>query len=350
MTDRAYAVGPNGFGVYDFGWEAGQPQFRAAEGEEASQILAPGFVDIHIHGAFGVDFMDADAGQTLAMLDRLASLGYEGVLLTTISASLDDVVRALEALPEHPILMGFHLEGPFLSPRFPGAQPPDALIEPAAFSEEWESVWGHPSLRMVTLAPELPGAERLVRHLTAKGVVTSMGHTDATFVEATAGVDWGIHQATHTFNAMRGFHHREPGAVGCVLTDDRLTAELIYDRVHVDRAAADVLLRCKGLEKVVAVSDASKGAGLPEGTTLKMWGLEAVVGQGDVRLSDGTLAGSAITLANAFENLVQDFSIEAAIRSCSLNPRRALRMSGLPKTWLVADLDGRIKHVRRDLK
>lgn len=348
MSDRAYAVGGNGYGVYDFEFAEGQPRLTPSASAEATQILLPGFVDIHIHGAFGVDFMDADATRTVGMLDSLAAIGYEGVLLTTISASLPDVLAAIGALPSHPLVHGFHLEGPFLSSKFPGAQPKSALADPLL--AEWAPVWSHPSLRVVTLAPERPGAESLIRHLAQRGVIVSMGHTDATFAQARAGVDWGASHATHTYNAMRGLHHREPGALGCALTDDRVTAELIYDRVHVDTAAADVLYRCKGMERVIAVSDASKGAGLPQGTALRMWGLDAVVGSGDVRLADGTLAGSAITLADAFKNLVRDFSIEAAIRSCSLNPRRALGLPESPSTWILTDLEGRIKEVKREWK
>lgn len=348
MSDRALAVGPQGYGVYDFEFVDGQPRLTPSAVAEASQILLPGFVDIHIHGAFGVDFMEADASRTVAMLDSLASLGYEGVLLTTISASLPGVMAAFDAAPTHPLVLGFHLEGPFLSPKYPGAQPKSALTDPLLV--EWEPVWSHPRLRIVTLAPERPVAEALIRHLSERGVIVSMGHTDATFADALAGVEWGVSHATHTFNAMRGLHHREPGALGCALIDDRVAAELIYDHIHVDKAAADVLYRCKGMDRVIAVSDASKAAGLPEGTAIRMWGLDAVVGNGDVRLADGTLAGSAITLADAFVNLVRDFSIEAAIRSCSLNPRRALKMREAPSTWILADREGRIKEVKRKWK
>ena len=166
-----------------------------------------------------------------------------------------------------------------------------------------------PRLRVVTLASEISeGLDLAIRDLDRSGTIVSLGHTDATYAQVREAVAAGARHTTHTYNAMRPLHHREPGTVGAALTLPELTCELIYDRVHVARPAAEVLLRCKGPDGVVAVSDGTMAAGLPPGTEIRMWGLDCVVGEGDVRLRDGTLAGSAITLLDAFRNLARGIS------------------------------------------
>jgi N-acetylglucosamine-6-phosphate deacetylase len=175
-------------------------------------------------------------------------------------------------------------------------------------------------------------------------VIASLGHTDATYEQAQAAVKAGARHTTHTYNAMRPLHHREPGTVGAAMTNGELTCELIYDRIHVSRPAADVLLRCKGMDNVIAVSDATKAAGMEPGSEFSMWGLDCVVGDKQVRLKNGTLAGSGITLYDAFCNLARDFGIEAAIRLCCVNPRRALQ-TGNPRVWIIMDPELRIQQI-----
>lgn len=325
-----------------------QPGFGpvSAPGEQTEGWLVPGFVDLHIHGAFGVDFMTATPNEMVYLCRRLAEEGYEAWLPTTITASLADVLQALAHLPRHPMVPGFHLEGPFISPEYPGAQPPEAILNPDQAGEGWEEVWEHPLLRLVTLAPERPGGLDLIRRLTARGVRASMGHTAATFAEAAEGVEAGVCHATHTYNAMKGLHHREAGALGCALSDDRILAELIYDRVHVSPPAASVLLKAKGLKGVVAVSDSTMASGMPPGTEFEVWGHKMITAEGEVRLkSNGALAGSAITLRQAFRNLGEDLGIEAAVMACSVNPRRALGMASPPKVWLWIDPEFRVAGV-----
>jgi N-acetylglucosamine-6-phosphate deacetylase len=256
------------------------------------------------------------------------------------------VARALTELPEHPMVAGFHLEGPFISPKYPGAQPPSAIVDPPVGATTWDPILDDPRLRLVTLAPERPNAVDLTARLAAKGVRVSMGHTAATYAEAMEGHRAGVVHATHTYNAMRGLHHREPGALGFVLDTDGVDAELIYDRKHVAREAASVLLRCKGADRVIAVSDSTLASGTAPGRRVQMWDLEAIVGEGEVRLADGTLAGSAITLLDAFRNLLADFGPEVAIKACSINPRRALGL-GEPRVWLEIDRQGRILTIWR---
>jgi N-acetylglucosamine-6-phosphate deacetylase len=337
-------LGPHGWGAYEADWERGL--FRPVSGT-ADPILVPGFVDVHIHGAYGIDFMSANS-EVLEVLDeKLAADGYEAYLPTTVTAPLEEIVRATSRLAESPMVKGFHLEGPFISPKFPGAQPQEFIQPVPQRSCEWDQVLDHPMLRLITLAPELPGALELILRLQQRGVTVSMGHTDATYEQARRGFEFGVRHATHTFNAMRPLHHREAGSVGYVLQQDGLNGELIYDRVHVAPDAARLLLRCKGPDGIIAVSDGTRAAGQPPGTRFTMWGLECVVGKGDVRLADGTLAGSAITLLHAFRNLFRDFGPEVAVKASSLNPRRVLGMSEPPSVWVEFSPQLELVRVRR---
>ena len=320
MSMLAWAVGPQGFGTYRLVWGDPPSTWERAEGEPEA-VVAPGYVDLHIHGAFGMDFMSASSGDLVALADRLVELRYEAWLPTTVTASAQDVAAALGRLPEHPSILGFHLEGPFLSPEFPGAQPREFMRSPLVRSPEWDAVLADPRLRVATVAPEVPGGMDLVRQFADRGVIVSLGHSNATYDEALEAASAGARHTTHTFNAMRGLHHREAGLLGAALSSDHLRCELIYDRIHVVREAVDVLRRCKGPEGVIAVSDSSAATGLPEGTALDLWGHAATVGKGRVCLQDGTLAGSAITLADAFRFIAEDFGVEAAIRWCCINPR-----------------------------
>ncbi len=337
----AQGFGPSGWGAYEF--EPGPSGVQAVRAvEKADAFLIPGFVDVHIHGAFGIDFMSASTREILAWADKLADEGYENFFPTTVTASVDDVESALAHLPEnHPMIPGFHLEGPFISQVFPGAQPPQFILD--APDGAWKTVLNDPRLRLITLAPENPGILPTIADLTARGVVVSAGHTNATFDEISSAVEQGLSHATHTYNAMRGLHHREAGTLGAVLTHDAITAELIYDRLHVSRPAAEVLLRAKPDDKVIGISDCTQAKGMPPGTTYKMWDHEVVVGQGDVRLAaNGALAGSAATLLDVFRNLAEDFGPEVATRLCSINPRSEFKL-GEARRWIYLDQNLHIK-------
>jgi N-acetylglucosamine-6-phosphate deacetylase len=332
------ALGPQGFGSYEVDWVDAAPVFERVS-KPPQALLIPAFVDIHIHGGFGIDFMTSEPSEFSTLFRRLESEGYEGVLATTVTASCDAIVKALSGLPKDEFLLGFHLEGPFISDKYPGAQPQGFIVAPPVGTSEWDVVLNDARLRLITLAPELPNALALITQLMSKGVIVSMGHTNATYEEARRGFEFGASHATHTFNAMRPLHHREAGTVGYVLLNDSVFAELIYDRHHVCKEAAGLLFKCKGPDRVIAVSDGTMASGMPAGTKIEMWGLNCVVGRGDVRLEDGTLAGSAITLYDAFKNLFEDFGPEVAIKACCINPRRALGMKGSPRVWLELNHD-----------
>jgi len=314
--------------------------------EPFSGYLIPGFVDVHIHGGFGVDFMSATREDLDHWLIRLRAAGYEALLPTTVTASPEAVLAAVERLPDDPMIQGFHLEGPFISPKFPGAQPPEFILDPPLAPGPWDAVLDHPHLRYITLAPERPHALELILRLQRRGVVVSMGHTDATFEEARRGFEFGATHTTHTYNAMRGLHHREAGTVGYALVNPALNTELIYDRIHVCPDAARVLINAKPIEALIGISDATMVAGTPPNRRATMWGLDVTVGRGEVRLvENNALAGSAVTLDEVFRNLATDFGPQIAVYACCLNPRRILGMVGAPRVWLELDRDFRL--VRR---
>jgi N-acetylglucosamine-6-phosphate deacetylase len=304
--------------------------------------IVPGLVDIHVHGAKGLDVM---AGETNALVAELRRLGIEWCCPTTVTASASSIQAALAATdPKATGFAGVHLEGPFISPRRPGAQPAGFLREPsiAAYKDcvgEFGSL-----VRIVTIAPELPGSEELTAYLEQQGVIVSAGHTDASFEELLAS---RVRHMTHFYNAMSPFGHREPGAVGFGLSQP-VVCELIYDRVHVSKAAAEILWKLKKPDRMIAVSDGTMASGMADGWSGEMWGHAVSKRDGAVRLANGTLAGSAVTLADVFKFLWQDLGPEVAIACCSTNPRKAL---GLPEAKMrlkVAD-DGTIIEVLEDL-
>lgn len=330
------ALGPEGFGTYEVSWTANGPGFKRVS-RPPQGLLVPGFVDVHIHGAFGIDFMSASLSEMQSLAGKLALDGYEAFLPTTITASAEEVQKAIDHLPANEMILGFHLEGPFISPEFPGAQPVDSILSAAEPSAKWGVILDDPRMRLITLAPESPGGLQLISRMRRPGLTVSMGHTDATYDEARMGFEFGASHVTHAFNAMRPFHHREAGIIGYLLKNDALTTELIYDRHHVKREAAAVLLGCRPADKMIAVSDSTAATGLKEGKEFLMWGHEVVVGEQCVRMkSNGALAGSAVTLLDCFRNLAEDFDVETAIRCCCVNPRQLLGNT-TPKIYLEFD-------------
>ncbi len=341
MKNVFNTLGPEGFGSYYVEFEGNQPKFERLSAA-TDRILVPGFVDIHIHGAFGIDFMSASPNDMGALCHRLKAEGYEGFLPTTVTASPEAIRLALSRLPEHPMIWGFHLEGPFISKVYPGAQPQEFIINPPAGPSEWDEILDDPRLRVVTMAPERPHALEMITRLMEQGVKVGIGHTNATYEEARRGFEFGATHTTHTFNAMRPFHHREAGTVGYGLQAEGLMCELIYDRLHVCRDSAALLVKCKSPNEILGISDGTMAAGVPAGAPLNMWGLDVVVGRGEVRLGDGTLAGSGVTLYKVFQNLWEDFGADLAIRACCINPRKLLGRTEPPRVWLELDRDLRI--------
>lgn len=295
--------------------------------------LAPAFLDIHVHGAAGKDVMNATTESLGAVGHFLASRGVGGYLPTTVSAPLDRTLEALEGLanaiergaePGTATPLGIHLEGPFLSHAKRGVHPPELLQQPstALFDRFWEAARG--TIRLITIAPELPGALDLIEHATQSGVRVSLGHSNATAAEARAGITAGARSATHTFNAMRAIDHREPGIAVAVLDDDDLYAELICDGIHVDPAMVRLFAKFKGPEHAILVTDGISATGMPEGRYL-LGGLEVEVREGRC-LHQGVLAGSVLTMDRAVRNYAQftGADLATAVRAATANPATLL--------------------------
>lgn len=312
-------------------------------------VIAPGFVDIHIHGGAGHDVMQA-APSALAELERhLLKQGVTAYFPTTVTAPVDVTLRALENLGKaitganggggaRPL--GVHLEGPFISHAKRGVHPPAEIRPPDVelFERMWQASGG--TARVMTVAPELPAAEELIRAAAGRGICVSLGHSDADFAAAQRAMAAGARHATHTFNAMRALDHREPGILGAVLSDDRLHADIIADGVHVDSAMVRLFLRAKGEERAVLITDAISATGMPAGR-YKLGGFEVDV-TGDRCLHEGRLAGSVLTLDRAVRNVMSfaGWPLARAVRLASLNPARLLNLRS--KGQLVAGAEADI--------
>ena len=271
-------------------------------------FVLPGFVDVHVHGAMGQDVMDASPAALAKMARFFAQHGVTRFLATTMTASHQltlDAVAAVAAYgqdtPGAAGILGVHLEGPYLSPEFPGAQLASD-IRPANPTEFGELAEAGP-VRMITLAPEQSGAHALIRDARRRGITVVAGHTSATYEQFEEAVELGVSQATHTYNAMTGLHHRRPGTLGAVLADDRVDAQLIADTIHVHPAAMKILARCKGVDRTVLITDAMRATGLPPGE-YELGGQPVFVQDKQCRLADGTLAGSVLTLEHGLANFM----------------------------------------------
>jgi len=321
------------------GSEAPPPEAAGAERVDgAGGWVLPGFIDVHVHGGAGHDFMDADREGIDAITKFHARHGTTGMLATTLTASREQLTAVLERVSRYvaePMpyarLLGVHFEGPFINPKWKGAQNPDYIVPP---QPEWLEDWAsrYPGLiKLQTLAPENEGALEYIERLAAHGIVPSCGHTDATYDQIVAAADRGLRHAVHTFNAMKPLHHREPGTVGAVLTDDRITAEVIADGHHVHPAGLAIVARLKGTDKVILVTDAMSAAGMPDGDGYELGGLPVVMKCGVARLKDsGSLAGSTLTMISAFRLMVRrvGVSIPDASRMASANPARQIGVAG----------------------
>jgi N-acetylglucosamine-6-phosphate deacetylase len=275
-------------------------------------VIAPGFIDIHIHGGAGHDVMEASDSGLEKISRHLAKTGVTSFCPTTVTASTDATLKAVEHLGRaiqkqslpgaQPI--GIHLEGPFISTAKCGVHPVSEIKDPSLDLLErfWQASGG--TIRIVTLAPELPGAVEFTKHCVAKKIVVSLGHSNADAAATKACIDAGASHATHTFNAMRALDHREPGILGVVLSDDRVSADIIVDGVHVAPEVVQVFLKAKGA-KAVLITDAISATGMPDGR-YKLGGFDVDV-SGDRATHNGRLAGSVLTLDRAVRN-VRDFA------------------------------------------
>ena len=294
------------------------------------KYVAPGFIDTHVHGAGGYELMEVEPDCVPDLSRFLVRYGVTSFTPTTLTASHEDTMRALGHVAQHAgsieggaTNLGAHMEGPYLNPGRKGAHP-EELIRPAD-RQEVDDYLDTGILRKMTLAPEIDANGWLIDELVARGVTVTAGHTDATFEQMHAAAARGATVVTHVFNAMRGFHHREAGAVGAALTIDGLRCEVIADTYHVGPPAMRLLWRVKGVNGVVIVTDATKAAGMPDGVRDRFGRLERVEG-GVARLEDGTIRGSVTLIDQGFRNFcgVTGAAIEDAWPVVSLNPARSI--------------------------
>jgi N-acetylglucosamine-6-phosphate deacetylase len=304
-------------------------------------VLAPGFVDIHIHGGAGLDAMRALPSELPRLGKFLTTHGVTGYFPTTVAAPLDATCAALGRLADaietaatttngHPVQarpLGLHLEGPFLSHKRRGVHPPENLLAPTVdiFERLWQAARGH--VRMLTIAPEIPGAMGVIAEAARRNVCVSIGHSDAEMPVAQDAVTAGARHATHTFNAMRPLDHRDPGIIGEVLSDDRLSADIIVDGIHVAPPVVKVFLQAKGYERAVLITDAISATGMPDGR-YQLGPIEVDVKDGKCT-SNGSLAGSVLTMDRAVRNVTKfsHWSLRDAVRAATLNPARATGLS-----------------------
>jgi N-acetylglucosamine-6-phosphate deacetylase len=307
--------------------------------------LAPGFVDIHLHGGAGVDLMRASATDLPRLGKFLATHGVTGYFPTTVAAPLDSTCAALQRLADaieaarhedgggsasssaaaRPL--GIHLEGPFLSHKRRGVHPPENLVMPTLeiFDRLWQAARGQ--VRMLTIAPEIPGAMEVIAEAAKRNVCVSIGHSDAEMRIAQEAVRAGARHATHTFNAMRPLDHREPGILGEVLTDAQLSADIIVDGIHVAPAVVQLFLQAKGVERAVLITDSISATGMPDGR-YQLGPIEVDVKEGKCT-SGGSLAGSVLTMDRAVRNVTQfsPWNLKDAVRAATLNPAQAVGLA-----------------------
>jgi N-acetylglucosamine-6-phosphate deacetylase len=295
-------------------------------------LLLPGFIDLHIHGGRGFDVMDGTVEAVHGLASHLAAHGITGFLATTVTASLDDTIAAAHTVRQARAagspgahILGIHLEGPYINPLRRGAQNPAHIRPPSRAELETVIAASGDCVRLVTLAPELPGAHDIAAFLRQRSIIASMGHSDAAYEQALAGIDAGFSHVTHTFNAMRPFQHRDPSIAGVAMTDARVMAELIADGLHVHPGAARLLIQSRGPQGVVLVSDAVRGAGLPYGC-YRMGGQDIWTSENGARTASGNLAGSLLTLEVALRNVIAwtKLPLHTALAMASLNQAREL--------------------------
>lgn len=310
--------------------------------------LAPGFIDVHIHGAGGHDTMDGTFEAINEISKVIVQRGTTSFTPTTMTMSAEDIVKSMSAIKKakengtHGAnVLGAHLEGPFISLSAIGAQNPNFLLEPSI--ENFKKIVGdyEDAVVSLTLAPEVDGAKELIRYLTSKNIVASIGHTKATYEEAMEGIKCGCSHSTHLFNAMSGFTHRAPGVVGAIF-DSEITAETISDGIHIAYPSLRVAYKNKGTDKTLLVTDAMMACCMPDGK-YSLGGQDVVVENGAARLLNGALAGSVLTLDNAVRNVFQntDYPLNEVVKMASYNPAKHCKVDhrkGQIKEGFDADL------------
>ncbi len=302
----------------------------AARIDLQESLLAPGMIDVHVHGALGVDVMDGNPESLRRMAGFYAQHGVTSFLATTTTADPETLLAAVENVARvmtkgtgGAALLGVHVEGPYIDSGRRGAQDATYIRVPRA--EEYIRLFDTAVVRLITLAPELPGSEELLRFALSRGAAVALGHTRASYEVARRAVEMGANQVTHLFNGMEPMHHREPGMVGAALALDDVYCQLIADNIHIHPAVLKIAVRAKGLDKILLITDAMRGAGMPDGE-YRLGELVVTVKQGEARLPNGALAGSTLTLDRALVNIMAatGLPLTDVLLMATRNPARAL--------------------------
>ncbi|HZK12536.1 MAG TPA: N-acetylglucosamine-6-phosphate deacetylase [Atribacterota bacterium] len=300
--------------------------------EGKDKYIVPGYIDIHVHGGGGSDVMDGDYEAINQIAIAHSHFGTTSFLATTMTVSKDKIIRSLRNICEAvkkgtagAEILGIHMEGPYINPEKKGAQKEIDIKKPSIEEfKEFNKASGN-LIRLVTIAPEIPGAIELIKYLHKQRIIVSAGHSNATYVQTQAGIKAGLSHITHIFNAMRGLHHREPSVVGAALTSSKLTIEIIADGIHVHPIVLKILTQIKEDVKLILITDAMRATGIKDGN-YDLGGQEVTVSKGQARLKDGTLAGSVLTMGKAVKNMVNTVGIQLpkAIQMASFNPAKAI--------------------------
>lgn len=322
--------------------------------------LSPGFIDIHIHGAGGYDTMDGTSEAINEIAKTICKFGTTSFTPTTMTVAIEDIKKSMKVIKEAKLngtdganVLGAHLEGPFISPNAIGAQNPKFVEAPSI--ETYKQMVGDcaDSVVSITLAPEVDGAKKLIKYLSSKGVVCSIGHTKATYEEAIDGIKCGCSHSTHLYNAMTPFTHRAPGVVGATFDLD-ITTETISDGIHIAYPALRVAYKQKGTDNVLLITDAMMACGMPNGI-YSLGGQEVNVENGAARIKSGSLAGSILTLDRAVRNVYSnsDYPLNEVVKMasyngakhCKVEDRKGLIKEGYDADLIIFDEDINIKKV-----
>lgn len=323
-------------------------------GASKDWIVFPGFIDMHIHGSAGFDTMDATEEALRGMARSLVKEGTTSFLPTTMTQTTNAIETALKNIAsfvsktDEAEVLGIHVEGPYISPKRAGAQPLEYIIEPTL--EQFDR-WQHLSnnrIKQITIAPEVTGGLEFVETASSQGIVVSIGHSDASSEEVEQAVKLGVKQATHLYNQMRPFHHREPGVVGSALILDEIKTELIVDFIHCHPNAVKLAYRLKGASGIILITDAMRAKGLPNGS-YDLGGQMVSVTEKGANLSNGALAGSMLTMDQAVRHFRQatNCSFMELVSMSSTNAANQLKLSN--KGYIAEGLDADLVLLNKDL-
>ncbi len=324
--------------ITDLGTRGKMPEISAGveEFDARGYYVIPGMIDIHTHGARGHDVMDGTAEALREITRHKLGRGTTSWVGTTVTSSGEQILKAenalknyLEGNPEESVLLGLHLEGPFISREKKGAQNEEFIRNPSLEEyREWKEHLGS-YFKILTLAPEMEGALEIIKEAAEDAILVAAGHTNATYSETKKAMTAGLTHAAHFFNGMRSLHHREPGVIGAFLENPETTLELILDGAHLHPAIVRLVWKAAGPERIVLITDSMRAAGMPDGK-YDLGGQEVTISDGIARLKDGTLAGSSLDIDRALRMMLEMVGedLKTVLPAATINPARCLGVEG----------------------